>query len=161
MHRDLRAVLRETAVRMMNLGETSEAAIVAAARAEHPEKFDAEVEAFIERGAISMVRRILGTMTADDDNTALRLPGFEMPTAICLRYGDGPTKWILSSQATWAHLMMGRELRAENVARAQHRLDQYDEGLERLRPYMEGRPLVTVADAVAEMEGDDADDDDA
>lgn len=156
--RNIHAVLRETAVRMLNTDPmVSEPAVVAAARASHPEKFDAEVERFIQNSAEAIVRRIFGSLTADDDDAQLRFPGFELPTALCLKQLDGPALWVMTSKATWNQLMAGRQLRAENVERAQHRLDQYDEALRRLRPHMEGHPAVSVADAIAAIEADDDD----
>lgn len=56
-----------------------------------------------------------------------------------------------SSQATWGELLAGETTRVGNVDAARLKLIDYREVLDRLRPVMESRPTLTVADAAHEL----------
>jgi hypothetical protein len=81
----------------------------------------------------------------------MSFPGIEgLPSAIAIP-ADGGTYYVRSDKATWSELLVGRQVRVENVQAAQAKLDAYDETLEALRPFMESDDRVTVAAAVEAM----------
>ena len=58
-----------------------------------------------------------------------------------------------TDKATWAHLVAGEQVRTSNVDRAAAKLDAYRESMAYLRPIMEQRSNLTVAEAVQIMRG--------
>jgi len=56
--------------------------------------------------------------------------------------------YIRSDKATWSDLLVGGHVRDRNVERAQAKRDAYWESVDYVRPIMEQRPDLTVAEAL-------------
>lgn len=146
----LRQALSEMAMQMLETTtQVSTEDVVAAARAAHPDLFASAAEHLVDHAANNIVGGILRRLTQDDEDAQLVLPGFELPTAICIVDESG-SRWMLTSKAQWRHLLIGETIRDENVRHAVAKLDTYRQALDHLRPIMEGTEL-TVAEAVEHL----------
>jgi len=148
-----RALLRDVATDLLTSQPTVTVSdIVDLAMSKDPVLYDDEIVARARRDAENEAAQILRRLTEDDDDSQLTLPGLELPTAICLPNGEGPTEWILTAKANWRQLQIGRDLRVENIAHAQAALDRYDTSLRRLEPIMAHQLDMIVLDALAELD---------
>lgn len=146
------AVLRECAVDLLETEpKVTVEQIVGCAYRRHGDEFAAKAEQMVLASARTIVANLLRDLTDDDGDEQLAFDGFGgLPSAIAVQSPDG-TYYVRADKATWPELLAGRDIRAENVARAQVRLDAYDSTLDMLRPLMESNPSLTVAQAVARM----------
>lgn len=146
------AVLRECAVDLLETEpHVTVEKVVDCAYHRHGETFRQHAESMVLSAARAIVAKLMRDLTEDDDTEQLQFAGFGgLPSAICVQTPDG-TYYVRADKATWSELLSGRDVRAENVQRAQARLSAYDETMDALRPVMEANPALTVADAVARM----------
>lgn len=143
----VRALLRECVTDLLDTEPSvTVEQVVACAYRNHRDEFEADAERMVLQSARSIVAQMMRDFTEDDDEQ-LTLPGFGLPSAICVQSPNG-TYYVRSDKATWPELLAGRQVRADNVTAAQRKLDRYDDALDVLRPLMESHPTVTVADAV-------------
>ena len=145
---NVHAVLRECAVDLLETEpNVTVEQVVGCAYRRHGDAFAEHAEQMI----LSMARTIVGKLMrdlADNDDEQMEFPGFGgLPSAIAVQTPEG-TYYVRADKATWSELLAGRQVRADNVEAAQRKLDDYDETLDVLRPHMEDRPDLTVADAV-------------
>lgn len=146
------AVLRECAVDLLDTEpHVTVEKVVDCAYTRYGDTFREHAEAMVLASARTMVAKLMRDLTEDDDAEQLQFAGFGgLPSAICVQTPDG-TYYVRADKATWPELVAGRDVRAENVQRAQARLSAYDETMDALRPLMESDPSLTVADAVSLM----------
>lgn len=123
--------------------------VVDCAYRRHGDAFTAEAEQLILRAARTEVAKLMRDLTDDDEQQTL--PGVSLPSAIAVRTANG-TYYVRADKARWHELLAGRELRSDNVAAAQVKLDAYDDTVDLLRPYMAEHPDVTVAAALRVMQ---------
>lgn len=145
---NVHAVLRECAVDLLDTEPTvTVEQVVGCAYRRHGDAFAEHTEQMVQ----SMARTIVGKLMrdlADNDGEQMEFPGFGgLPSAIAVQTPEG-TYYVRADKATWSELLAGRQVRADNVDAAQRKLDDYDETLDVLRPHMEARPDLTVAEAV-------------
>lgn len=148
----VRTVLRECAADLLDTeGRPTVERIVNCAYMRDGAAFAEAADEMVRTAAREIVAKMMRDLT-EDSSDQLAFAGFGgLPTAIAVPTPEG-TYYVRSDRATWDELVIGRNVRAENVEAAQAKLHAYDETIEGLRPYMEGRPNVTVADAVAAMQ---------
>ena len=96
------------------------------------------------------VARLMRDMIDDDDGEQQSLPGFGLPSAICVQSPNG-TYYVRADKATWPELQAGRRVRSDNVEAAARKLRRYDDALAELEPFMADDEERTVAQAVALM----------
>lgn len=126
--------------------------VVKCTRARFPEEFRAEQDRLIEQAARRQAKSILGRFT-DDDDEQMELDGIAgLPAAVAVQGEDAEWRYINVHKCTLAHLEAGRKVRIQNVEAAQAKLDEYDEAVAKLRPYMQGGE--TVSEAVERMAGE-------
>jgi hypothetical protein len=143
------SVLRECASDLLETEPTvTVEQVVACAYRRHGDVFESEAERLVLQSARTIVAKLMRELTEDDDQQTL--PGLNLPSAIAVRTVDG-TYYVRADKATWTELLAGRELRTDNVTAAQVKLDAYNNTLDVLRPYMEHRPEVCLAEALREM----------
>lgn len=149
---NVHAVLRECAVDLLETEpNVTVEKVVDCAYHRHGDTFREHAERMVLAAARAIVGKLMRDLTEDDDAEQLTFAGFGgLPSAICVQTSDG-TYYVRADKATWPELVAGRDVRAENVARAQYRLSAYDETLDTLRPLMAADPALTVADAVAAL----------
>lgn len=121
--------------------------VVNCAYRRHGGEFTDAAEKLILASARAIVANLMRDLSSDEGDAQLTLPGLDLPSALAIPAPSG-TYYVRTDKATWTELVLGREVRAENVDRAQAKLDAYDESLETLRPVMEDDPTLSVADAL-------------
>lgn len=92
------------------------------------------------RSAILKILKRLAHEQTEDEDSQLSLFGFPSVIAVPLdseKKGDG-YYYIATPKANLKELEAGRNLRVENILRAQAKLDRYDEALESVRPMLAG-----------------------
>lgn len=123
--------------------------VVTCAWRNHPDEFAAEQQRMILAAATRAAKEVLrGLSDEDDPGDEPRLPGLDLPYCIAVPRGD-TFVYVHTEKATWDDLVAGEQIRADNVDRAQRKLDSYRKALRRLQPLMEHRPDLTVAAALA------------
>lgn len=125
--------------------------VVAEVKSREPDLFAAESGRLAVEAASRIVKDLLRSLSEDDhtdDQTSL--PGLVLPTAIAVEDEAGNFYYVKALQANRDELRAGRAQRVANVARAQRRLDQYDESLDLLLPVMTDDAM-TVEDAVRQL----------
>lgn len=150
---NVRSVLRECAMDLLETeAKVSAEHVVRCAYNRHGDVFADATEKMVLDYARKLAADIMRAFTEDeDDNGQLTIPGLGLPSAIGVVTPDG-TYFVSTHKATLNELRAGRQQRVANVNAAQAKLDRYDEGLDRLTPYMEDEPDVTsVDDALARM----------
>ena len=149
------SILRECATDLLETEDkVGVEQVVTCAYRRHADQFAQASEAMVLDAARRIVRGLLRDLSSDD-NEQLSFPSMAgLPSAIAVQTPDG-TYYVRQDKATWSELQAGRDVRAENVTRAQAKLDAYDDVLDALRPYMEGTDR-SVADAVALMSNEAA-----
>lgn len=153
---NIHAVLRECATDLLDTEpNVTVNSVVSCAYRRHGDAFVEAQQALVRQAATTIVRNLMRDLTSDDESPQLSLPGLDLPSAIAVQTDTG-TYYVRSDKATWSELEAGEDVRAGNVAAAQSKLDTYRESMELLRPFMEGNPSVTVADAVRAMSKDAA-----
>lgn len=146
---NVHAVLRECAVDLLDTEpNVTVEQVVGCAYRRHGDAFAEQAQAMVLASARTIVANLMRDLSGEDEQ--LSIPGLGLPSAIAVPAEAG-TYYVRSDKATWPELLAGRQVRADNVAAAQRKLDAYDESVEMLRPFMEGRPEVTVAAALQEM----------
>jgi len=81
----------------------------------------------------------------------MQMEFFGFPPVIAVPVGEG-YRWMLREKASWNELVAGKEIRDENIRRANAKADAYQEALETVRPIMEGTNL-TFAEAFLIIKG--------
>lgn len=122
---------------------------------DHPQIIRDHFEHLGNRQLLNEIKSILRAWSEDDhtSNDQMTLPGIALPTAIAIpAENESGYVYRSTSSATFEDLLAAEHVRLKNVERAQARLDQFRESLETLRPYMEHDRLVTVADAIEQMQ---------
>src|SRR5207253_6600704 len=110
--------------------------------------FASEQDRLVLQAAERIAKAIMKGLT-ENDNSQLGLPGLTLPSAIAVPQDEeGGYYYVRTDKAHWPELLAGRELRVENVQRAQAKLDAYEESLRLLRPVMEDDVEMTVGDAL-------------
>lgn len=149
---NVHAVLRECAVDLLETEpNVTVERIVGCAYRRHGETFAEHAETMVLAMARTIVAKLLRDLTDDDGDEQMAFPGFGgLPSAIAVQSPEG-TYYVRADKATWPELLAGRDVREENVARAQVKLDAYNDTLDELRPFMEADHRVSVAEAVDRM----------
>ncbi len=115
--------------------------------AEHGLMVAEEAQGLIRAAIIREIKDIARVET--EQSRQLTLFGF--PSVIALPVPDDGFHYIRATKAVWDELVSGAKVRADNVQRAQERLDIYMAALEKVRPVMEGTTR-TLAQAVKKLE---------
>lgn len=107
---------------------------------------------YLCRSAILKILKRLAHEQTEDEDSQLSLFGFPSVIAVPL---DSETKgdryyYVETQRANLQELEAGRNLRVENILRAQARLDRYDAALESVRPMLEGTNK-TLSQVLAEQ----------
>lgn len=150
---NVRSVLRECAMDLLETEpKVSPEHVVRCAYQRHGELFAEATEQMVLDAARRIAADIMRRFTEDEDeNEQLTIPGLGFPSAICVVTPDG-TYFVSTHKATLNELRAGRLQRVTNVNAAVAKLDRYDEGLDRVTPYMEADPDgMSVDDALAAM----------
>jgi hypothetical protein len=152
---NIRAVLRECATDLLATEPTVTVdKVVTCAWQRHGDAFDDARDNMVMQAARDIVAKLMRDLSSDDEQQTL--PGIAgLPSAICVPAESG-TYYVRADKARWEELQLGRAVRVQNVDAAQRKLDLYDRAMKDLRPYMLGRPEVTVADALRLMAGQSA-----
>lgn len=146
----VRSVLRECALDLLDTEpNVTVEQVVNCAYRRHGETFAEESERLVLASARTEVARLMRDMIDDDDDEQ-QLPGFGLPSAICVQSPNG-TYYVRADKATWPELQAGRRVRSDNVEAATRKLDRYDDALAELEPFMAGDDEITVGKAVAMM----------
>ncbi len=148
---NVHAVLRECATDLLSTEpNVTVDQIVGCAYRRHGDTFREAQEQMVIAAAKAIVAKLMRDLT-EDDHEQLELAGMGgLPSAIAIPGPDG-TYYVRSDKATWPELLIGRDVRGENVAAAAAKLAAYDETLESLRPLMEHDHSLTVAAAVRHL----------
>ena len=154
----LYGVLNEAAVALLeSQRRVRPGEVVRRARDLHAELFAMEQERLIMQAAERIAKQVIKDLSEDDDDERgpsacqLVLLDLALPTAIALPDEDGPGDtfvYIRTDKATWADLLAGGGVRDRNVERALAKRDAYWESVDYVRPIMEPRPDLTVAEAL-------------
>lgn len=146
------AVLRECATDLLDTEEhVTVEQVIGCAYRRHSDTFADAAEQLVLASARTIVAKLMRDL-AENDDEQLAFPGLAgLPSAIAVPTDDG-TYYVRSDKATWPELLVGRQLRADNVEAARRKLDAYNETLEVLRPFMEADANLTVADAMSLVE---------
>lgn len=149
---NVHAVLRECAADLLDTEpNVTVEQIVGCAYRRHGDAFAEHAQQLVLASARTIVAKLLRDLTADEDGDEQLSFGFVgLPSAICVQHPDG-TYYVRADKATWPELLAGRDVRVDNVARAQVKLDAYNDTLDLLRPVMEANPTLTVSEAVARL----------
>lgn len=107
--------------------------------AEHPDEIEEHVGELIRRTVNAEIKALCNEHPDAVGQIEL-FPG--LPAAVVIAPGVARPL----NRCTWTDLLAGRTERVENIAHAEKALDRYDEDLDRLRPYMEARSELTVAE---------------
>jgi hypothetical protein len=128
-----------------------------AARAErlHAELIEAESMELVRQRIKDIVKKLLRDLAEDEDSEQAQqaLPGLKLPSAIAVRRTDDAIYYVRADMATWSELQAGLAEREQNIVRAVIRRDQFQETVDRLRPWMEHDPACTVAEALRRERG--------
>lgn len=148
----IRSVLRECAEKeLAERGRCVVDDVVADAFAAHGDVFAAQGELLARQSARNITKDILAEFTKDEEeHLAL---GLHFPTAIAVRSTDDAIYYVRADRAIWSELTAGLAERRRNVTTAEARLASYEADLNRLRPYMEHDPAMTVAEALRREQG--------
>lgn len=145
----LNSILTECATSLLATeDEVDVDTIVACAYGQYGEVFAEERERLVWDAARRIAKNVMRSLSDDDESGQQRLPGLHLPSAIAVPKPDGSYIYVQTEKATWSVLRLGRLTRATNVDHAKTKLDQYDESLDRLRPFMETDALCTVTEAL-------------
>lgn len=148
MATELRGAVRETWERALDEERQVDAGTVARrVIAEYPEIIAQEQEHLIWVAILKEIKQI----ARDEVENTSQLSLFGFPRVIAIPVPDDGYGYMRATKATWDDLVSGRTVRAENVRRAQEKLDQYDDSLERVRPVMEGT-AIELAEALTRLE---------
>lgn len=146
---NLNALLMSCAERVLDVGDYCGIDdVVACAHQQHPEVFDEHAEQLVFQAARRMAKDILRRMVEEDGAAEQRLPGLGLPVALAVRRETGQVKYVRTDKAVWSDLQAARDERALNVARAEARLEHFDEVMDRVRAQMEHDPSCTLAEAL-------------
>ena len=146
----IHSILRDCALDLLATEREVEVEkVVTCAWRNHPDEFAAEQQRMILAAATRAAKEVLrGLSDEDEPGDEPRLPGLDLPYCIAVPRGDAFV-YVHTEKATWDDLVAGEQVRADNVARAQKKLDAYRKALDTLRPLMENQPTITVAGALA------------
>lgn len=118
-------------------------------------RYETEVEEELTHRGREYVRRIvrdvvkrMGLEEADESQMSF----FGLPSVINVVTGDG-SYVVRAERAVWGEVSAGQQQRVDNVVAAQARLDAYRGAMSELRPFMEDKPRVTVAEALRRRAG--------
>lgn len=155
MAHTVNSILTECAISLLETEDDVDVDhVVACAYNRYGDVFAESAERLVWSAARRIAKDVMRDLAEDEDNGGQqRLPGIHLPSAIAVPQQDGTFRYVLAEKATWEVLVAGRALRTANVARAQAKLDLYDETLDRLRPIMANDPTCTVADALRRERG--------
>lgn len=153
MATDLRSAVAETWDRALDAERSvSVPAVVARVMSDYPALVAVESQRLAREAITRWVKGL--ARTESESGSQLTLAGFPAVIAVPTgpdedEEGDPGYRYMRTTKATWADLDAGRGVRVANVTRAQARLDAYDTGLERVRPFMEGTDR-TLAEALGQ-----------
>lgn len=103
---------------------------------EFPDEFDEYADYLARRGLLRAVKDEL-RRRADTDNGQEALPGLGLPQVIAVPDGESVDFYYRDVRlASAEELIAGRVLRERNVLAAQAKLEEYDDALAALEPYM-------------------------
>jgi hypothetical protein len=141
---DLRTAVRETWQKALESERVVE--IPAVARqviADYPDLIVSEQERLVWTAILKEIKEL--ARQEAEDASQLRLFGF--PSVIAIPVLDDGYHYMQSTKAQWVDLIAGAQVRADNVRRAQAKLDTYLGALDHVRPVMEGTER-TLAEAI-------------
>lgn len=148
----LSQIVTESVTRKLNEGRTTAGDIAMYAQREYADVLDDESPRLVREALHRLIKREL-SQRADDDNKEQSLPGLGMPAAI---YVPGEEYYVCWEAATWDELCAHRVVLANNITHAQRRFAEYEDTLDRLRPYMEGTSRSAAEALRAIQEGEAA-----
>lgn len=140
-------LLKRTVCDALDIGRCTIPEIEAIAWEEYPEELATAKDSLFSSALRTHIKGLLDSFINSDAVEQMTLPHVHLPHAIAIPNGEG-FYYIRTDLATWSELLAGRNTREENLHAAQKKLDEYDDGLGLLRPYMEGTNL-TVREAWA------------
>jgi len=151
---NIHAVLRECATHLLDSeDEVTVDHVIDYAYELHGDTFIEHQQQMVRSAAKTIVAKLMRDLSADDAEQ-LSFPGFPgLPSAIAVR-GESGTYYKRHDKCNLFEVEVGRLVRSDNATAALKKLDQYDEALELLRPYMQHDPRMTVADAIRAMNGE-------
>lgn len=115
-----------------------------------PELVEERATDLIKRCITRWVKDIMRAQTTEDDEQ-YPIPGLVLPTAIAIPTSTGDIRYLRTDKARWQDLEAGLKMRNINIARANAKLRRYVESMDRLRPIMQGKPRMTVAQAIRKL----------
>ena len=152
----LYGALNEAAVALLeNQHRVRPGEVVRRARTLHADLFELERERLVMQAAERIAKQVMKDLSEDDDDGGpsacqMVLLDLALPTAIALPDEDGDGDafvYVRADKATWTDLLTGGGVRDRNVERALAKRDAYWESVDLVRPIMEQRPDLTVAEA--------------
>jgi len=154
----LYGVLNEAAVALLeNQHRVRPREVVQRARNLYAELFELERERLVMQATERIAKQVMKDLAEDDDEERgpsacqMVLLNLALPTAIALPDEDGASDefvYVRADKATWTDLLTGGGVRDRNVERATAKRDAYWESVDYVRPIMEQRPGLTVAEAL-------------
>lgn len=142
---DLRSAVRETWERALEAQRVVEAPVVARqVMADYPDLVANESDRLVFTAILKEIKQI----ARDEAEQSSQLSLFGFPSVIAIPVPDDGFHYMQAAKAQWVDLTAGAQIRADNVRRAQAKLDTYNGALDRVRPVMEGTER-TLAEAVA------------
>lgn len=149
----LSQIVTEAVDRKLGEGRVTAGDIAMYAQREYADVLHDESSRLMREALHRLIKRELSQRT-DGDEGEQPLPGLGLPSAI---YVPGSEDYyVRADAATWGELVAGRRVRVDNITHAERRLTQYDDALDRLRPYMAAAPERSVAEALRAMQEDAA-----
>jgi hypothetical protein len=117
---------------------------------EYGDLIDVRSRELVRKQIKDVIKRLLRDLADDEGSPEAQqaLPGLKLPSAIAIRDKDGGIYYVRADQATWVELQSGLDEREQNIVRAVIKRDQYQEAVDRLRPWMEHDETCTVAEAL-------------
>ena len=127
--------------------------VVQKARMLNANVFEREQERLVMEAAGRIAKAIMKELSENDQPPLLSLSGLAVPTAIAVPKEKDGFYYVRTDKGPGRTSWPGEQVRTSNVDRAAAKLDAYRESMAYLRPIMEQRPNLTVAEAVQIMRG--------
>lgn len=108
-----------------------------------PDEFLEEADRLARKGLLRQIKEALKKLSDDVDTGQQALPGLGLPRVIAVPEGEtGEFYYRDTRLASRDELLAGRVTRVRNIEAAQLKLDEYDDALAALDPYMgEAQPV--------------------
>lgn len=146
---DWKKALSESMTACLAEGRSTIAQMYERAAAAHPNLRDSARDMELREYSYRYLKRCMHD--PHDSEAQMLLPGLQLPAAIPVRHElTDEVEYVRSDCATWAELIAAREEKVRNVSAAEKKLQDFDDQLDRLRPYMETTGI-TVAEAIVAM----------